>query len=90
MTLEQVTALLHETIRTAIFLAAPILATAMGTGLVISVFQAATSVNEQTLSFVPKIVLTLGVFALTFPMWMGSLVSFTQRLMERVATGGLP
>ncbi len=90
MDIQQASDLLRDTIWTSLVLSAPVLLTALVTGLVISVFQAATQVNEQTLSFVPKIVLTLGVFALTFPMWMGSLVSFTQRLMERVATGGLP
>ena len=76
MTLEQVTALLHETIRIALLLSAPVLATAMITGLVISVLQAATQVNEQTLSFVPKIILTLAVFALMFPWIMRTLVDF--------------
>ena len=48
-----------------IFLAAgPILGTAMVVGLVIGVVQAATSINEQTLSFVPKLIIVLGVFAL--------------------------
>jgi flagellar biosynthesis protein FliQ len=48
-----------------IFLAAgPILGTALLVGLVIGVVQAATSINEQTLSFVPKLIIVLGVFAL--------------------------
>ena len=48
-----------------IFLAAgPILGTALVVGLVIGVGQAATSINEQTLSFVPKLIIVLGVFAL--------------------------
>ncbi|WP_333869782.1 flagellar biosynthesis protein FliQ [Cypionkella sp.] len=48
-----------------IFLAAgPILGTALVVGLVIGVVQAATSINEQTLSFVPKLIIVLGVFAL--------------------------
>ena len=59
MGIAEVSALLQETIWTSLALSAPILATALATGLVISVFQAATQINEQTLSFVPKIVLTL-------------------------------
>ena len=48
-----------------IFLAAgPISGTALVVGLVIGVVQAATSINEQTLSFVPKLIIVLGVFAL--------------------------
>jgi flagellar biosynthesis protein FliQ len=44
--------------------AGPILGTALLVGLVIGVIQAATSINEQTLSFVPKLIIVLGVFAL--------------------------
>ena len=73
MDVEQVSALLQETIRTSLWLAAPILATALVTGLAISILQAATQVNEQTLTFVPKIVLTLAVFALFFPWFMTTL-----------------
>ncbi len=88
MDLQQVSSLLQETIRISLMLAAPVLATALLSGLVVSIFQAATQINEQTLSFVPKIVLTLGVFAFTFPWMMASLVDFGTRLMGRVAGGG--
>ena len=90
MDVDQVSALLQETIRTSLWLAAPILATALLTGLTISILQAATQVNEQTLTFVPKIVLTLGVFALIFPWFMTTLVDFGQRLLASVAAGGGP
>jgi flagellar biosynthetic protein FliQ len=86
MDLSQVTTLLQETIWTSLMLSAPILATALATGLIISIFQAATQVNEQTLAFVPKIVLTLAVFALTFPTLMTTLVVFMQRIVP-MATG---
>lgn len=88
MDVGQVSALLQETIRMSLMLAAPILATALLSGLAVSIFQAATQINEQTLSFVPKIVLTLGVFAFTFPWLMSSLVDFGTRLMGQVAVGG--
>ncbi len=89
MELEAVSDLLRETIWTTLVLSAPILVTALGTGLIISIFQAATQVNEQTLSFVPKIVLTLGVFAFTFPSAMNALVEFSRRLLAQAA-GGAP
>ncbi len=88
MDLEQVSSLLQETIRLSLLLSAPILFTALTSGLLISIFQAATQINEQTLSFVPKIVLTLGVFSFTFPWVMASLVDFGNRLMDTVARGG--
>ncbi|MCP5055610.1 MAG: flagellar biosynthesis protein FliQ [bacterium] len=88
MDVGQVSALLQETIRMSLMLSAPILATALLSGLAVSIFQAATQINEQTLSFVPKIVLTLSVFAFTFPWLMSSLVDFGTRLMGQVAVGG--
>lgn len=73
--------LLRDTIWTTLLMASPILAAALGTGLVISIFQAATQINEQTLTFVPKILVTLLVFALFFPMFIAMLVEFTQRVI---------
>jgi flagellar biosynthetic protein FliQ len=89
MTLEQVTTILQDTIRIALVLSAPVLAAALVVGLAISILQAATQVNEQTLTFVPKIVCVLGTFALLFPWIMGSVVDFGERLM-RIAAGGAP
>ena len=88
MDLQQVSALLQETIRISLLLASPVLFTALTSGLIVSIFQAATQINEQTLAFVPKIVLTLSVFALSFPWVMASLVDFGNRLMDQVARGG--
>lgn len=88
MDLEQVSALLQETIRMSLLLSAPVLFTALTSGLLVSIFQAATQINEQTLSFVPKIVLTLGVFAFTFPWVMASLVDFGNRLMNQASGVG--
>jgi flagellar biosynthetic protein FliQ len=90
MTIEQASVLLQETVRLSLWLSAPILATALISGLVISILQAATQVNEQTLSFVPKIVLTLGVFALLFPWMMATLVDFGHQLLSQIAAGGAP
>ena len=87
MDVESVSALLQETLYVSLLLSAPVLATALLSGLAVSVFQAATQINEQTLSFVPKIVLTLTVFSITFPWLMTSLVEFGQRLMQ-IAAGG--
>ena len=90
MNVEQVSALFQETVRISLWLAAPILATALLTGLTISILQAATQVNEQTLTFVPKIVLTLAVFAVTFPWFMTTLMDFGKRLLVEVASRGGP
>ena len=90
MTIDQVSELLRQTIMVALLVSGPMLGAAMGTGLLISILQAATQVNEQTLTFVPKIVLVLGVFAALFPWIMGTVVDFATRLLAGVAAGGGP
>ena len=57
-------------------------------GLIISILQAATQVNEQTLTFVPKIVLVLGLFTLLFPWIMQSIMDFALRIFAEVALRG--
>ena len=67
-----------------LLLAAPILLVGMGVGLIVSIFQATTSLQEQTLTFVPKIAAILGAVALFGPWMFNSLVQFTLRLFERI------
>ncbi|WP_435104281.1 flagellar biosynthesis protein FliQ [Arhodomonas sp. AD133] len=73
-----------EALTVAILIAAPILLSALAAGLVIGMFQAATQINEQTLSFVPK----LGVLALTLfiasPWMLGVLLDFTEGLFRNI------
>ncbi len=87
MNVEIVSSLLQETLWTALVVAAPFLVAAIAVGLVISVLQAATQVNEQTLTFVPKIVVVLGTFAVLFPWIMRTVVDFGTRLMQLAAAG---
>ena len=88
MTIDQVSELLRETIGTALLVSAPMLLSAMAVGLLVSIFQAATQLNEQTLTFVPKIVAVLGVFALLFPWIMQTLTDFGVKLLRFSAGGG--
>lgn len=82
MELEQLTTILRTTIFTSLKVASPILMAALSVGLFISVLQAATQVNEQTLTFVPKIVAVLGTFALLFPWIFGTIRDYGIHLME--------
>ncbi|MCF8169521.1 MAG: flagellar biosynthesis protein FliQ [Methylotenera sp.] len=67
-----------------ILISAPMLAVALLVGLVIGVFQAATSINEQTLSFIPKL-LSIGLAAAVFGGWMiNTLVDYTKVLYGRI------
>lgn len=81
---ELVLTLGQESLKTAALLAAPMLASALIVGLIVSVFQAVTQINEATLSFIPKIVIIALVLVLAGP-WMIDLISkFTIELFENV------
>ena len=69
MTPEFVTEFLSEGIKTAILLAAPMLFAGLVVGLIVSIFQAATQINEMTMTFIPKI-LAVGLALLIFSPWM--------------------
>jgi flagellar biosynthetic protein FliQ len=88
MELAQISGILQQTLWLTLKLAAPMLGAALAVGLGVSVLQAATQVNEQTLTFVPKVVVTLAVFGWFFPAWMSALVDFTRSLMATAS--GLP
>ncbi|HLD98823.1 MAG TPA: flagellar biosynthesis protein FliQ [Bdellovibrionota bacterium] len=69
MTEEMVMSVASEAIKTTIFLAGPLLAAAMAIGILVSVLQAITQINESTLTFIPKMVAVLLVLVLLAP-WM--------------------
>jgi flagellar biosynthetic protein FliQ len=68
----------------ALMIAAPLLLVGLLVGLIISVFQATTSIQEQTLTFVPKIAAILGALILFGPWIVASMVQFTLRLFGRI------
>ena len=67
-----------------LMVAAPILITVLVVGLVVSMFQAATQINEATLSFVPKIVAAVAVLAIAGPWMMTTLVEYLQRTLQSI------
>lgn len=76
--------IVKEGVVTAVKVAAPILATAMVIGLLISILQATTQIQEQTLTFVPK-VLGAAVVGIFLGNWMlHNLMSFTERIFELI------
>jgi flagellar biosynthesis protein FliQ len=76
--------LLKTVILQAVLLAAPFLGVAMIVGLIISLFQAVTSINEQTLSFVPKALCVLGLLLLLAPWMVRQLIEFTTAIIEKI------
>ena len=76
--------LLKNTMFQALALAAPFLVTAMIVGLAVSLFQAVTTIHEQTLAFVPKALAVVAVLLLTLPWLVRSLVEFTTAIIEKI------
>ncbi|HDL8676935.1 TPA: flagellar biosynthesis protein FliQ [Yersinia enterocolitica] len=73
MTPESVMALGVEAMKIALALAAPLLLAALVSGLIVSLLQAATQINEMTLSFIPKILAVFATLVIASP-WMLSLI----------------
>ena len=59
-----------------LMVSAPVLATVLGVGLLVSLFQAITQINEATLAFVPKLIAAIAVFAIAGPWMMTTMVEF--------------
>ena len=84
MTPESVLTQSNEALKLALLLGAPLLLTSLVVGLVIGLFQAATQINEMTLSFIPKVIAMAAVLVLTGPWMLGMLVDYTRRLIENI------
>ncbi len=82
----QVITVMQDGVMTIITVSAPILIVAMVVGLIISIFQATTQINEQTLAFVPKIVAILIVLLVFGGMMLTNLTDFTHRMYGYVDT----
>ena len=69
-----------------LLVSAPVLLTVLAVGLLVSVFQAATQINEATLSFVPKVIAAVAVLALAGPWMLNTLVEYLQRTLQAIPT----
>jgi flagellar biosynthetic protein FliQ len=80
----QVIDLGREALWVAVMVASPLLGVALAVGLIVGIFQAATSIQEMTLSFIPKLGIMV-VALLVFGSWqVGVMVDFIQRIFERI------
>jgi len=84
MTTEFAIELLKAMIYQALAISAPILIAAMIVGLAVSLFQAVTTISEQTLTFVPKALAVTGVLLLLLPWIMRSLIEFTVSVIQKM------
>lgn len=80
--------LARDTIMVLLKIAAPVLMAGLAVGLVISLFQALTQIQEATLTFVPKVLIVFMTLFLVLPFMMHSLMDFFRMLMEHAAAGG--
>ena len=67
-----------------LMVSAPVLLAVLGVGLLVSIFQAATQIHEQTLSFVPKIVAAVAVLMFAGPWMLTTLVEYVQRTLTAI------
>jgi flagellar biosynthetic protein FliQ len=81
MTPEMVMGLVRQGLEVTILVSAPLLLTALVAGLLVSVFQAATQINEMTLSFIPKLLAIFVALVLAGPWMLNLMVDFTRRLI---------
>lgn len=88
MTPEFVVDIGRKAMETVLLVSAPMLLAALIVGLLISIFQAATQINEQTMTFIPKIVAVLVTLLIFAPWMIKILLSFTTGILEGVATVG--
>lgn len=85
MTSEAVIDLARETIWVAFLLAAPALAVGMIVGIAVAIFQAVTSVQEQTMTLVPKLLCVCVTLLLIMPWMLTTLLDFTRRMFHGIA-----
>jgi flagellar biosynthesis protein FliQ len=84
MTPEAVLTIGSRALEITLMLAAPLLLVALITGLIVGAFQAATSINEQTLSFIPKVLAMALTVVIAGPWMLKVLISYTRELFESI------
>jgi flagellar biosynthetic protein FliQ len=88
MTPEFAIALGRQAIETVLMLAAPLLLAGLIVGLLVSIFQAATQINEQTMTFIPKIVAVFVTLLICAPWMIRTLLSFTRSIFDKIPNVG--
>lgn len=86
MTTTTVLTLAQNALFLMVMVAAPIMGTALVVGLLVSLFQATTQINEATLSFVPKLLAAIVVFAAAGPWMLVTMVEFIRRTLQSIPT----
>ncbi|MCU0538630.1 MAG: flagellar biosynthesis protein FliQ [Desulfobacterales bacterium] len=80
MNADYLTGFFFEAIKVTILLASPMLLAGLVVGLLVSIFQSATSINEMTLTFIPKMLAVAAALIFFFPWMMQTIVTFTEQM----------
>lgn len=86
MTPDTISVIAEQTVMVAVKIIGPILLSSLVVGLLVSMFQAATQINEQTLTFIPKLATVILVLVIAGPFMLQMLIDFFQDLMHRIPT----
>ncbi len=84
MTPEMVTTIGQQALWVTMMIASPLLLSALAVGLLVGMFQAATQINEMTLSFIPKLLVLVLALVAAGPWMLGVIVNYTRQLMEQI------
>ncbi|WP_028057388.1 flagellar biosynthesis protein FliQ [Candidatus Solirubrobacter pratensis] len=84
MNQDTVVSLVVDAMSVALKIAMPLLLAALVVGLAVSIFQAVTQIQEQTLSFIPKVIGVVAVVLIAGPWMLGQIVTYTQQLYEQI------
>jgi len=86
MTSETVVDISRAAVQTILMVSAPMMMSGLIVGLIIGIFQAATQINEQTMTFAPKIVAVMVALVLAAPWIINLLVTYTENLYKSIGT----
>ena len=81
---QQVLTIGRDGLLTLLIVCGPIMLVVLAVGLVVSIFQAATQINEQTLSFVPKLLAAFATLAVAGPWMISTLVEYIQQVLQSI------
>jgi len=84
MTIDFVVSLAKEAVQMTLLVSAPMLLAGLVVGLLVSIFQAVTQIQEMTLTFIPKILAVMVALLFCFPWMLETLISFTAKLIKNV------
>ncbi|MCP4302229.1 MAG: flagellar biosynthesis protein FliQ [Gammaproteobacteria bacterium] len=84
MTPETVTTIGQQALWVTVMIASPLLGSALAIGLLVGMLQAATQINEMTLSFIPKLLVLVMALVLAGPWMLSVILNYTRQLMEQI------